>query len=162
MSTVRYLAYENKLAKLIKAPGGKTVEAAVEDAETGLRAIAAACLIDIDRMIEILNDRAGDLVKPAGKDDPLYTSAREIAGLAAICRRPALGQAAHSLCVLIDLSEADGRWHREAVMVHISTIQLLRGMQEGGEDAIHSQLVASLQDMVTRLADEDRRPAAST
>ena len=134
MGSVRYIAYENKLAKLIRAPGGKTMEAAIEDAEIGLEAIADACLVDIDRLIAILIERAADLAKTVAKQDPLYTSAREIAGLAAICKRPRLGEAAHSLCVLIDNSEAAGQLHREAIAVHISTVQLLRGMPADGDE----------------------------
>ncbi len=160
MSVVRYIAHQNRLAKLINAPGGKTVDAAIEDAEAGLLAIADACLADIDRLIGELSKRIGEIADHPGKDDPLYIAAREIAGLAAICKRPALGDAAHSLCVLLDNSETSGLWRREAVMVHVSTLQLLRGMADEADNPMARQLVDSLNVMVKRLADEDRPGAA--
>ena len=161
MSVVRYIAHQNRLAKLISAPGGKTMEEAIDDAETGLQGVAEACLADIDRLIGDLAKRAGQVIDNPGKTDALYVGARKIAGLAAICKRPCLGRAAHSLCVLIDNSEDSGRWHREAVMVHISTLQLLRGIPNEAESTMPDQLAGSLDDMVKRLADEDRRgPAA--
>ena len=148
MSVVRYIAYENRLSKLITKPGGKTVDEAVQDAEASLASLADACLADIDRLI-------GELTAASGDDQARYVAAREIAGLAAICQLPRLGEAAHSLCVLIDNAETSGRPHRDAIDVHISTVQLLRGMAKA-DDPMQSRLVHSLQDMVRRLADEDR------
>ena len=153
MSMVRYIAYENKLAKMISKPGGKTVDEAVSDAEANLASISDACLADIDRLIGVLTAAVAS-GKPED-DQILYVASREIAGLAAICSLPRLGEAAHSLCVLIDNSEAVGRPHREAVTVHVSTLQLMRGLAQGN-DPMQIQLARSLQDMVRRLADEDR------
>jgi hypothetical protein len=54
-----------------------------------------------------------------------------------------------------------GRWHRDAISVHISTLQLLRGMPEDDAGPVQRQLVDSLEDMVKRLNDEDRRAGAT-
>ncbi|HTK33819.1 MAG TPA: hypothetical protein VL358_00860 [Caulobacteraceae bacterium] len=155
MSFARFLTYENRLAKIIVAPGGKRASAAVNDAEAGLLAMAGACLVEIDRLIATLTEGAGTLGRPVGRNDPLYVAAREIAGLGGLCKRPQLGEAAHSLCVLIDHFEAAANWRPEAISVHVSTIQLLRGMPVSEDNAVQQQLVESLRDMVKRLSDED-------
>ena len=160
MSAVRYIPHESRLAKLIVAPGGKTMDAAIEDAEAGLETVADACLADIDRLIAELTTRLGAKLDQLDQDETAYVSAREIAGLAAICKRPYLGEAAHSLCVLIDNARTSRRWRPEAVKVHLATLQLLRGIANEGESPMAGQVINSLHNMVRRLADEDNLPAA--
>ena len=133
MSVVRYINYENRLAKQITAPGGKHVEAALADAEEGLKSLALPLLAEIDNRLAMLASVGEDAGhEPRTEDvEAVYGNAREIAGLAGYCGMDEVGAAAVSLCNLLDRSRATGRWHGEGMRVHVATLRLLR--EKGGE-----------------------------
>jgi hypothetical protein len=150
MSVVRYFKPENRLAKIIVAPGGKSVEAAVEDAKAGLLQISDACLEQIDEALARtyrLCERAPTQAEIA----ELYTSVRDIAGLAQIGGLPDLGVAALSFCALLDHAQNGGRLTRAHIEVHLNVLRILRH-PEAIPEADRSKVLENLDVMVEKLA----------
>jgi hypothetical protein len=133
---VRHIKVVNRLAKLITMPGGKKVGDAIADAEAALGEIEGDCVAAID-------ERLAELAAVAAAEGPaggarLYALSNEIIPLAWMLKLRDLGQAAYSLCELIDLSsDREGGCDPRALTVHLESLKLLRHAdrlgQAGGE-----------------------------
>lgn len=154
MSVVRFSKPENKLAKLVFAPGGKTIEAAVEDAEIELGTLSGACLADIDERLAhlVAACEEGRDAWPPEAVERFYADAREIVAVSNVADLPAVGAVAHSLCLLLDGFGGAGRWSREGFRVHVSALQLFRARGGRTDDAVGEAVLASLRDLVERQA----------
>ena len=133
MTVVTRQFRENRLAKLTLAPGGMTEDAASAAAAANLETIRDECVAQVDREFDLLKRAAAD---PHVKNVPLlqremYAHANVIAGVAGCCGLGEMGEAAFSLCELIDRQLARGAWSDRALTVHLDGMGLLRG---GGDD----------------------------
>jgi hypothetical protein len=128
MSQVKRIHRENRLGKLLNQPGGITVESALRKASENLESMRESTLSGVDErigQIEAAWRKAGALPSPFERDE-IYRLANEIHGVAGVFGLEQLGEAAFSLCDLIDhLGEGD-RWSAEAVAVHLSALRLFR------------------------------------
>lgn len=145
--SVRYIPYQNRLAKLIRGAGGKSFEDAVGDADANLKGIEDASLSVLDQKIEEIRQLAAAPPAPQTRER-LYAAANEIVGLGGVFGLPDLSQAAYSLCELIDQSAAGGPGV-EAVRVHIDALRLLR-LGEAAPPAERRQVLEGLRDVVRR------------
>lgn len=123
---VRVIPYKNRLAKLIQAPGGKRIAAALADARANLDQIADLCLAEIDAAIAAIQDASTAPARTPQSFETMYVASNAMLGLAGLFGREDLGKAAHSLCELLDRA---GDWERcpaVALRVHVDSLLLLR------------------------------------
>lgn len=118
----------NRLARLLAEPGGVRVSDAIHKATENLETIRSSCLETIDRCLsEIEGHHLSGGRKPSEETkDHVYRLSNEIHGLAGVFGLKQLGEAAYSLCELVDRLRASGAWRRDAVEVHVSALRLLR------------------------------------
>jgi hypothetical protein len=124
---VRHIAVKNRLASLIKLPGGKKLKDALADAQRNLDVVKPECVNRIDELlaeIQLLSSGAGD--PDAAVRERLYDLANQIVSLAGTFGLAGVGRAAYSLCELIDCTLDTGGCARGEVLVHIESLQLLR------------------------------------
>jgi hypothetical protein len=118
---------DNRLSKIIWAPGGKTVVQALEDAQGNLEEGREGCL-DALRVklteIQALGRRAEQAPKLVIVEG-LYTLSSEVLDMAGVYGMPELGLAAFSLCELLDNLAARKMWNWPAVQVHLNGLLLL-------------------------------------
>ena len=102
---VRHIPVKNRLATLIKMPGGKKLKDALSDAERNLETVKADCISQIDALvgeIQTLASGAGD--PDLAARERLYDLGNQIVSLAGTFGMSGLGRAAYSLCELIDVT----------------------------------------------------------
>ena len=134
MSVVTRLRPVNPLAGLIDKPGGLRVSEAVAAAEANLEAVRGPALERLDAVLAQMDACAGAVEGyDAAAFDLLYRLSNEIVGVAGVFGYAPMGEAAYSLCDLLDVSRAAGTWRAAAVGVHLRTLRLLR--QQGGPAA---------------------------
>ena len=118
---------ENRLSKVIWVPGGKTIAQALDDAQSGLDEIRNESL-DVLRAkleeIQVLGRRSE--TNPSETDtQTLYTLSSEVLDISGLFGLPELGQAAFSLCELLDRLKARKTWNWPAVQVHLHGLLIL-------------------------------------
>lgn len=157
-----------KLARQLRKPGGKTIAAAVNDAQAGLDAIKDDCLatvdqtlLQIDQMVERLKStQAGHNLMA------LYEEANSLVGIAATSGLVEMDGAAYSLCDLIDRMTNNGRCDLEPIIVHVRALHLLRRPDQLGQGGAVREILLGLRQVRERyVADEtadalSARPAA--
>lgn len=118
---------KNRLAKLLRAAGGKPLSEALEDAQTNLSTLqidAAAELQTMLRDVEAGFDELGDNFD-GEKLDALYLTVNRAIGVAGVCGLDAVDTALLSLCQLLDYLKASGKWDKTSVAVHVQALRLL-------------------------------------
>ena len=121
---------ENPLTKLVLGRGGLTKAAAAGAAEANLETIRDECIAEVDRDFDLLRRSAADpgIRGALGVQREIYAHANSIAGIAGCCGLGEMGEAAFSLCELVDRQIVAGAWNDDAVSVHINAMSLLRGL----------------------------------
>ena len=128
MSTVKRIAWTNRLGKLLLEPGGITAGHALRKAAENLETIRDTSLTTLDEHlaeIEALRRQAGNKASAEAKE-AIYGRANAIHAVAGVFGLGQLGEAAFSLCELIDLQRENGRWSPEAVDVHLAAFHIFR------------------------------------
>ena len=125
MSVVRFFKPENRLAKIVTAPGGKYVTAAVEDANEQLLEISGDCLKEVDEALARIHQSTRAVPTGSALSD-LYRSVRDVAGLAAVCGLSDLGDAALSFCALLDRAQDGARLTEAHIEVYLNVFRVLR------------------------------------
>lgn len=150
MSVIKFIPYTNRLAKLIKLPGGKTVEAAMADADANLKEIEAPCLEVLDQLIARIRGLA-ETPQPSVDDlDEIYARSNEIVGLGGVFGMQDLSAAAYSLCELVDRTRERGGPDRAAMAVHVNALRLLR-MGVAVDEAERTRMLDGLASVVRRV-----------
>jgi hypothetical protein len=143
---------ENRLAKIALAPGGVRHDEALAAAKANLEVIQDDCVREVDRSFLALKQSAAspDAASNTKVQRRIYAQSNRIAGTAGSCGLPAMGEAAFSLCELVDRQIQSGGWNAEAVAVLIDGMALLRagGAQLPVEG--QKQILAGLRDVATR------------
>jgi len=128
VSEVKFIPWTSRLSKIIRQPGGTTVRGALKDAKRNLEKIRLECIIEIDAKLAVIQQKFGKAEqRPSDADlDELYRLSNDIVGMAGVFEMNELGEAAFSLCELIDRLKAPDHWDWPAVEVHLSGLRLLR------------------------------------
>jgi hypothetical protein len=118
---------KNRLAKLLRAAGGKPVAEALEDAKTNLKAIEPDAQAELKSMLAEVEQRYAALGAAFDGDklDDLYQIANRAIGVAGVAGREAVDVALVSLCQLLDYLKTAGRWDNASVGVHVQALRLL-------------------------------------
>jgi hypothetical protein len=144
---------ENRLSKVIWIPGGKTIAQALEDAQSSLDEIRAESL-DVLRAkledIQILGRKA-EKNPNAGDVKALYLLSSEVLDTAGLFGLPELGQAAFSLCELLDRLGSRKTWNWPAVQVHLHGLLVLADPDKTPPEARQS-VVEGLRQVCQRIA----------
>ena len=127
MTKARVFKVENRLAKLVGEPGGRTLIDALRSAEARVETVRERCLDSLGPKIERLqalakSGREGCETDAAG----VYAIANEIFALAGLFDQPMLAEAALSLCELMANGDEGAPPNWPAVDVHVDAIRLLR------------------------------------
>ena len=154
MSMVRYIPNPNTLGRKVSLPGGKKIGDAVADAESGLVEITPEGLMAIDQAIETI---AKAMALPAPYSDEtletVYRQACDIQAAAALFGLSDLGEAAWSLCELVDSGGARSRDGRPALASHLNSLRLLR-LGEAVEASQRRAVLDGLQDLLAHTRQE--------
>jgi hypothetical protein len=153
-NAVRHIPYKNKLAKLIQAPGGKRIAAALADAQANLDQIADLCLAELDKSIAAIHRASAAPDKTPESFDTVYAAANDMTGLAGLFGRKDLGKAAHSLCELLDRSAGWEGCSPVALKVHVDSLTLLRH-----PDVLSAEQLADILDGLERVVERTTRAA---
>jgi hypothetical protein len=118
---------ENPLGKVIWIPGGKSVAQALDDAQSSLDEIRGQEL-DVLRIkleeIQILGKK-NQTTPNAADISTLYALSSEVIDIGGLFGLPELGQAAFSLCELLDRLRSRKTWNWPAVQVHLHGLLVL-------------------------------------
>ncbi|MGZ5983546.1 MAG: chemotaxis protein CheE, partial [Caulobacteraceae bacterium] len=112
---------ENRLAKVVFLPGGKTIAQALEEAQANLDDIRAESLDLLRAKLEEIQaiGRKAKTAPVAADLATLYALSGEVLDIAGLFGLPELGQAAFSLCELLDRLKSRKVWNWPAVQVHL-------------------------------------------
>jgi len=131
MSAVRFIQNPNTLGQKLAAPGGRTIADVIAAGQAAVDNMAPAGLEALDRAIlgiaAALQDGAPTSA-PVAEDalEVIYRQAADIHAAAAAFGLADLGEAAWSLCELIDTGAGGMRTGRDAVVSHLNSLRLLR------------------------------------
>jgi len=136
MTAVKFSPPKNYLAKSMRQPGGTTVRGALKDAKQNLDMIRAECIAEIDAKLGAINEQFGHAHEKPDDDalDEFYRLSNGIVGIAGTFEMTELGDAAFSLCELIDRLKPAEQWDWPAVEIHLSGLRLLRRATPGAPE----------------------------
>jgi hypothetical protein len=142
----------NRLAKLIHVPGGKTVEAIEADVEVRLDALKDTCFASLQGKIQEIVRLAGAAPRPPAREDldQLYTLSKEVLGLAGVAHLEDAGRAALSFCRLLDGWRGGKAWSAAPFDVHLAALQLLAQMDSDLDETARDHMVQGLNTVVQR------------
>jgi len=119
---------ENRLAKLIKLPGGVSLAEAMMRANRNLNTVRETCLAGADEKVAAIEGVMTTETPERAALDQIYLLANDVFAEAGALGESDLSAAAHSLCELTSHDSAVLRsW--EPVRVHVGTMRLLRSSQ---------------------------------
>jgi hypothetical protein len=138
MTAPKIFNVENRLAKVARQPGGKTIAEALRGAEQRIESVRERCqaslLVKAEQLVAIA---AGDRAAGATATlDGLYDIANAMFGVAGAYGLEALAEAACSLCDLVYRFRSGEAVNWGAVDVHVDGIRLLAGGHTAGADSI--------------------------
>ena len=155
MSAATFIAWENRLGKMVREPGGVRVGQALEQAEHNLEDIQGSCLEAMDLQIEELERLCaeGGRGPPETVKDRIYDLGNDIVAVAGPFQLKELGQAAFSLCELVDRLRTRGKWNQAAIEVHLAAFRLLRQRDPNADRSSIIQGLMGLTDRVAAIAE---------
>ena len=138
MSAVMRVPWTNRLTKMIREPGGMRVEDALEGAKANLETIREGCLEAVDARLTELDrlHREAGAAPTAELKDAIYAQASDVHSVAGVFGLQELGEAAFSLCDLVDRLRALDRWDPKAIEVHLNALRLFREPQPQAAAAV--------------------------
>ena len=153
VTPVRHFKPTNRLASMIRLPGGKTVGHAIEAAQAAIEHYRPEVVSDIDAAIVEL-ERLSTRPVPSPTDrDSVYAISSSVLEHAGLFDLEDVGRAAYSLCELVDRMQERGVWDAKAVVVHVGSMRLLREM--GQDDPLHrAELLRGLAAVVAKVSGE--------
>ena len=118
---------ENRLAKVIWVPGGKTFAQALDDAHANLEEVRQESLNVLRTKLEEIQTlgRKSATEPNAEAIEGLYNLSSEVLDIAGLFGLPELGHAAFSLCELLDRLKSKKIWNWPAVQVHLHGLLVL-------------------------------------
>ena len=118
---------ENRLAKVIWIPGGKTIAQALDDAQANLDEIRKESLGVLRAKLEEIQalGRKSEMAPDEDAIQGLYNTSSDVLDIAGLFGLPELGHAAFSLCELLDRLRSRKTWNWPAVQVHLHGLLVL-------------------------------------
>lgn len=137
-ANARVFKVDNKLARLAREPGGKTIDDAVRGAQQRIDSVRDQCVAALAAKAEQLaalasGDRSGD---PDALLERLYDVSNAIFGVAGVYGLEALAEAACSLCDLLYGFRNGEAVIWSAIDVHVDGIRLLASGRPDGAEAV--------------------------
>ena len=141
-----------RLAKLIRLPGGKTVESIEADVDARLDALKDACIGALQDKVREIVDQAGQMPRPPSREDlgRIYTLSNEVLGLAGVAHLEEAGRAAMSFCRLLDGWRGGKTWAAAPFDVHLAALQLLAQPDSDLDDTARDHMILGLNAVVRR------------
>jgi hypothetical protein len=139
MSLARTFTVENRLAKIARAPGGKSIDEAVRGAEQRIESVRDQCVAALATKADSLAALAAGDRGPGAREtmEGLYNISNAIFGVACVFELDALAEAACSLCDLLHGFRNGEPVNWAAVDVHVDGIRLLAtGRFEGAASVL--------------------------
>lgn len=138
MSISKTFKVENRLAKIARQPGGKTIAEALKAAEARIESVRERCegalMVKAEQMVAVSGGDRGAGAKQTL--DRLYEIANAMFGIAGAYGFDALAEAACSLCDLVHRFRSGEAVNWGAVDVHVDGIRLLATGHSVGADSI--------------------------
>jgi len=118
---------ENRLAKQVYLPGGKSIAQALDDAQANLEEMRGESLHLLRAKLEEIQavGRKAEKAPKAADLATLYALSGEVLDIAGLFGLPELGQAAFSLCEVLDRLKSKKMWNWPAVQVHLHGLLIL-------------------------------------
>lgn len=170
MTAVQFLFPENRLAKMVWRPGGVSFREAMEAAGANLEAMRDELMAALDENLARIEALWVDPALPENGrlQSEMYERSNFIAGLAGHCGLAELGEAAFSLCELLDRLIGGARWSKQAMLVHMDALKLLRTLDAEAPVEARAAVVEGLRQVAERVArpavgqaEEQQAPAAA-
>jgi hypothetical protein len=152
MSDVRVFKVENRLAKVIRLPGGRTVAEALRGADTRVASIRDRCLVSLAAkgvQLHRLAEQAKSGADPASLSE-VYATANEIFSIAGAFGMREAAEAAYSLCDLVDDSSEREAVNWPAVDVHVDGVRFLCSEAGAEHTPIRAAIVEGLRAVAAR------------
>jgi hypothetical protein len=137
MTTARFTVPKQRLAQLLKTPGGLPAAEALAAAQSNLAELKPLCIGELDTLLaaaEKIFAGIGPAYDAAGVAALYETAVRGI-GLGDVCGAGSVDVALHSLCDLLDHLQTHERYDAEAVGVHLRAWRLLISIELPPEGA---------------------------
>jgi len=148
-----------KLAAQLREAGGQTVADSLAAADTNLEALRPTCLDELRSAVAAAAaafQRLPDAFDAEALKE-LYGIAARAVGIGVVSGAPGADVALVSLCDLLDRLANSGRRDREAIGVHVQTLQLLAWQGDVLDAAATQRLLDGLRKVSARYAE----PAAA-
>ena len=142
----------NRLAKLVRMPGGRSVGAIELDVEARMEALKDACLLVLQDKVQEIVGMAAKAARPPGGDDlgRLYGLCKEVLGLAGVAQLEDAGRAAMSFCRLLDGWRGGRAWTAAPFDVHLAALQLLSQPDSDLDETARDHMIQGLNAVVRR------------
>lgn len=152
MST-RFVFPKNRLAKLLREPGGVPVAEAIRRAADNLKTLGPECRAEVAAVLDQIE--ASFARFPAERDEAalsdLYAITGRSIGTASVADLQGFDVALLSLCNLLDHLRTHGRWDRDAIGVHVQALRLLLNV-EGPAEGLAEPILSGLSKVTRRYA----------
>lgn len=142
----------NRLAKLIHLPGGRTVESIELDVEARLDALKDACVTAVQDRVHEIGREAQVMPRPPASDHlgRIYMLSKDVIGLAGVAHLEDVGRAAMSFCQLLDGWRNGRPWTAPPFDVHLAALQLLAQTDNDLDAVARDQMVKGLNAVARR------------
>ena len=150
---VRHFKPTNRLASMIRLPGGKTVQEAIQAAQAAVEHYRPEVVSDIDAAIAELERLSTRPAPGAPEHERVYRISSSVLDHAGLFDLEDVGRAAYSLCELVDRMQERGVWDASAVTVHVGSMRLLREMGQG-DPLQRAELLRGLAAVVAKFSAE--------
>ncbi len=151
MTSATFQFRENRLAKLVLAPGGISEPKAVAAAEANLATIREDSIAVVDQSFNLLKQSATRVTSDVESKRAVYAGASTIAGIAGSCGLKERGEAAFSLCELVDRLIERSTWDAASVGVHMDALTLLRTLDPNFPEEGRRTIVDGLRNVANRI-----------
>lgn len=156
MSDVKVFKVENRLAKVIRLPGGRTVADALRGADTRVASIRDRCLISLAAkglQLQRLSEQA-KADQDANSLAALYATANDIYSIAGAFGMKEAAEAAYSLCDLLDNSPEREAINWPAVDVHVDGVRFLCSEAGAADTPMRGAIITGLREVAARFSAE--------
>lgn len=154
MIAVKIFRPANRLKAKIAAAAPLNAATALARADAGLESISQMCLGAVDAKIELLESLAksgaADAAVATETLEAIYHNSNEIFAEAGTFGRAALSEVAHNLCTLIDRGNTTGAAFWQSILLHVSTMRILRQNHVEASSELCAQVLAGLREIARK------------
>lgn len=127
MSSAYLFTPENRLAQILQAIDGPTVDELVRDAEARTRLLGEGIRAFVAEKLDVLSAYAArDEASVFAECLAVADCARSIAEVAEAADLRDVGEAARGICAMVENLISNGVWHSDALRLHLDALQLLK------------------------------------